>query len=117
MKRIFYLFLLAIATTTSAFCGKRELPITIHNGGPQSQNLEEDRCPIRLPISVYYDSDTNIIEIWCQDDNIQAEFFVYDEDGNVEAHSPYMNVAIHLTSSGNHSLLLKGDGWEAEAEF
>lgn len=67
MKRIFYLFLLAIATTTSAFCGKRELPITIHNGGPQSQNLEEDRCPIRLPISVYMvktiDSICQLVEI------------------------------------------------------
>lgn len=72
---------------------------------------------MHLPISANFDSDTNILEVWCQDDNIQAEVFVYDENGNVEAHSPYMNVAIQLTSSCNHTLLLKGDGWVAEGKL
>ena len=79
--------------------------------------MEIDRNPINLPITVYYDSDTNILEVWCTDDNIQAEVYIYDESGAVEAYSPYMNVALTLTSSGSHSVLIVGDGWEAESEF
>ena len=115
MKRIILLFLMAITMTTSAISEKREVPVHIHNGGRQSQNLKEDRNPINLPISVYYDSDTNILEVWCDDDNIQAEVYVYDESGAVEAYSPYMNVTMAFTSSDTHSILLIGEGWEGEA--
>ena len=76
--------------------------------------MERERTPISLPIAVYYDSDANILEVWCDNDNIQAEVFVYDETGTVEAYSPYMNISLQLSSSGSHTILLKGDGWEAE---
>ena len=118
MKKIILLFLMAIAMTTSAFSERSQISIRTHQNGENSDTLTEvDRNPINLPITVYYDSDANILEVWCADDNIQAEVFVYDESGVVEAYSPYLNVALTLTSSGSHSIIIVGDGWEAEGEI
>ncbi|MDE6291498.1 MAG: hypothetical protein K2M16_08195 [Muribaculaceae bacterium] len=117
MKKFILLFLISVAMTGTVFSEKRAVPTQVHNGGQQSQNIEDDRCPINLPIAVYYDSDTNILEVWCDDDNIQAEVYVYSESGAVEAFSPYMNVTLQLTSSTSHYILVKGDGWEGECDL
>lgn len=114
MKKIILLLLTAVAMATSAFAEKRALPMQVHNGGRLSHTIKEDRCPIDLPIVVFYDSDTNILEVWCDDDNVQAEVYVYDEAGTEEIYSPYMNVTFQLTSSTTHSIYIIGDGWEAE---
>ena len=105
---------MAVAMATSAFSEKRAIPLQTHQAGTQSENEKCDRNPINLPIAVYYDSDTNIIEVWCADDNIQAEVFVFDESGAVEAYSPCMNVTMTLTTSASYSIRLIGDGWEGE---
>ncbi|MDE5848907.1 MAG: hypothetical protein K2H38_02080 [Muribaculaceae bacterium] len=115
MKKIILLLVMVVAMTTSAFSGKRAIPLRTHQNGNHKENTEWIRTPINLPIAVFYDSDTNILEVWCDDDNIQAEVYVYDESGDVEAYSPYMNVTLTLTSSGSHSILLIGEGWEGEA--
>lgn len=117
MKKIIILFLLAVAMTIPAFSDRTRQHMEVHQTGPQSTNMERDRDPIQLPIAVFFDSDTNILEVYCDDDNIQAEVYVYNESGAVEAYSPYMNIALQLTSSTIHSIIIKGDGWEGESEF
>lgn len=118
MKKIILFFLMAVAMATSAYSEKRAVPMRTHQNGENSEYLTGvDRHPITLPIAVYYDSDTNILEVWCDDDNIQAEVFVYDESGTVEAYSSYMNVSLTLISSNSHSILLIGDDWEAEGKI
>lgn len=117
MKKIILLLLMAIAMTSSAFSERKSIVFLTHQTNTSKDNLEVDRNPIHLPIAVYYDSDTNILEVWCDDDNIQAEVYVYDESGTLEAYSPYMNVCLNITSSTTHSLLIVGDGWEAEGEI
>lgn len=108
---------MAIAMTSSAFSEQKSIVFLTHQTNSSKDNLEVDRNPINLPIAVYYDFDTNILEVWCDNDNIQAEVYVYDESGNVEAYSAYMNVALQLTSSSVHSILIIGDGWEAEGNI
>lgn len=117
MKKIILLFMFAFSMTTSTYSERQTLPMEIHEAGDSDFMTEKDRYPIQLPIVVFYDSETNIIEVWCDNDNIQAEVFVYDESGALEAYSPYMNMTLQLSSSTSHSILLKGDGWQAEAEF
>ncbi len=114
MKKTILLSIMAVAMTTSAFSEQKAIPMQTHQTGSADLSIMEARTPINLPISVYYDSDTNILEVWCADDNIQAEVYVYDDSGTVEAYSPYMNVALQLTPYHSHSILIKGDGWEAE---
>lgn len=117
MKKTIFLFLLTFVMATSAFSEKKALPMQIHKTGQHSQNMERIRTPIYLPIVVFYDSDTTVLEVWCDNDNVQAEVFVYDETGAQEAYSPYMNVAIQLTSGGSHSILIQGEDWYAEGSF
>ena len=114
MKKIILLFLMACAMTTSAFSERSQISLRTHQNGSSDILTTEERNPIQLPLAVYYDSDTNILEVYCDDDNIQAEVFVYDASGAEEAYSPYMNVALQLSSSPYHSILIIGDGWEAE---
>ena len=115
MKKIFLLFLLVVAMTSSAFSESNRIVLQTHQTGLSKDNLEIDRHPIILPIAVYYDSDTKLLEVWCDDDNIQAEVYVYDESDAIESYSPYMNVVLTLTSSNTHYILIKGEGWEGEA--
>lgn len=115
MKKFILLLLMTVAMTVPSYGGKTAVPLKAHESGSLKELGERDRNPIRLPIVVYFDSDTNILEVWCDDDNIQAEVYVYDETGAVEAYSAYMNVTIQLSSSNPHSVLIKGDGWEGEA--
>lgn len=117
MKKIILLFLLVVAMTTSTFSATRTIPLNTHKNTTSDINMDEEHSPIKLPIVVFYDSATNLIEVWCDNDNIQAEVYVYDESGAVEAYSPYMNVALQLTSSNSHSILIKGDDWEAIGKF
>lgn len=105
---------MAVAMATSAFSEQRAIPMQTHQTGSADLSIMEARTPINLPISVYYDSETNILEVWCADDNIQAEVFVFDESGAVEAYSPCMNVTLTLTTSASHSIRIIGDGWEGE---
>ena len=117
MKKFFLLFLFAVAMTTTAFSERTRLHMETHKGGADTDLTKKDRNPIQLPIAVFFDSDTNILEVYCDDDNIQAEVYIYDEYGNTEAYSPYMNVALQLSSSSTHSIRLIGDGWEGESNI
>lgn len=117
MKKNFLLLLMIVAMATPAFSERRASPLRTHQTGTSDMNTKPDRHPIQLPIVVYYDSDTNILEVYCDDDNIQAEVYVYDESHAVEAYSPYMNVTLQLASSTTHSILIIGDGWEAEGSL
>lgn len=116
MKKIILSLFMMIAMTPSVFSERQQQCLSTHQRDSDS-HYREDRDPINLPISVYYDSDTNLLEIWCADDNIQAEVYVYDESGAVEAYSPYMNVALQLTPSPTHSIHIIGDGWVGEASL
>ncbi len=117
MKKNIILLLLTVVMTTSAFGERTRLHMQTHQTGVSDQLTEEDRNPINIPIIVFYDSDTKILEVWCDNDNIQGEVYVYDEAGTLEVYSPYMNVCLTLTTSNYHSILMKGDGWEAEGYF
>ncbi len=108
---------MAVATATSVFSERARLHMQIHQAGSQSTNTEVDRIPIQLPISVYYDSDTNILEVWCDNDNIQAEVYVFDENEVIEYYSPNMNISVKLISENSHYIFLKGDQWESRCYF
>lgn len=116
MKKIILLMILLNSLTVMA--GERtDVHIDVSKTGDNTGMMDRERAPIRLPIAVFYDSDTNIAEVWCDNDNIQAEIYVYDENGAIEVYSPYMNVALQLTSNGTHYIKIIGDGWIAHGTF
>ncbi len=117
MKKFIFLFLLS-SSLLLAFAGERTpTSLDVYGKGTPGISLERDRAPIHLPISVFYDSDKNAVEVWCDNDNIQAEVFVYDEAGILEVYSPYMNVILPLKSGVSHTIIIQNDYWYAEGVF
>lgn len=106
--------LMAASIAFTAIADDVPIPIRTHQN---PDKLERDRNPINLPIKILFDAENNLIKVWCDNDNIQAEVFVYDQSGNLEAYSSYMNVCLTLTSSNSHSILIEGDVWVAEGCF
>lgn len=107
-----------LLTSLTVMAGERtDVHIDVSKTGDNTGMMDRERAPIRLPIAVFYDSDTNIAEVWCDNDNIQAEIYVYDENGAIEAYSSYLNVALQLTITSSHSIQIRGDGWIAQGNF
>lgn len=117
MKKIILLLAIVLTTTITTLAE----PVNVHKETHEVIDFEDDfginRNPLQLPITILYYPDQNVLEVWCDDDNIYGKVFVYDESGRQEAYSPYMNVSLPLSSTGNHSIIIKGDGWEAVGEF
>ncbi len=116
MKKIIFLFSLLISFYTGA-TERTKNHVPLHKSGTTDIDMERERTPIKVPIEVLYDSETNVIEIWCDNDNIQAEVYIYNNHGSLEFHSFYMNIVIPLISYGDHYIVLRGDGWEATGSF
>ncbi|MDE6022859.1 MAG: hypothetical protein K2G13_05080 [Muribaculaceae bacterium] len=116
MKKIILLMILLTSLTVMAG-ESNDVHIDVNKTGDNSGVMGRERTPIKIPIAVFYNSDTNIAEVWCEDDNIQAEIYVYDENGAIEVYSSYMNIAFQLTSNGSHYIKIIGDGWIAHGTF
>ena len=114
MKKIFLFLFMVVAMTSTIMAEKTTIPI---RGQIPGEDLERNRNPINLPIKVIYDSDANAVEVWCDDDNIRGEIFVYDETGVLEGYSAYMNVSIELTNKSCHCIIIRGDYWESIGYF
>lgn len=115
MKKILLLLFVALATTIGVWAEDIPIPISVHENSDESSIRLKN--PISIPLVVFFDSDTNIVKVWCDNDNIQAEIYVYDENGAIEVYSSYMNVALQLTSNGTHYIKIIGDGWIAHGTF
>ncbi len=114
MKRIFLMLFMATAMYASVSAENRPIPMRVHESATKPVR---PRAPLNLSIQVIFDSNTNMVTILCDNDNICGEVYIYDQSGELEAYSPYMNISIQLYSSGSHTIIIKGDGWVAEGVF
>lgn len=105
---------MAFVLTATAATDEVSIPMRTHE---DHKDPEVNRAPINLPIKVLFNSTENTVSVWCDDDNVQAEIFIYEESGIMETYSPYMNVVLPITTTGTHSIIIKGDGWYAEGDF
>lgn len=117
MKKVLLLLSLVFSTTVFAIADRNVINTETHEKGAESEDLGPERSPLNLPIIVIYDSDTHTVEVWCDNDNIMAEVFIFNDSGVLEASSRYMNVVIPIHSSGNHTIIIQGDGWYAEGSI
>lgn len=117
MKKIFLMVFIALATVCSvsgkdgAAPSKRHLPITEK---AKQNEFKMHRAPMRLPIEVIHDSDTQTIEV-STDSDLQGEVCLY-HDGTLIDSSPEINVTFPLPFSyGEYTVNITGDWWEATA--
>lgn len=117
MKKVILLLMMLVAMTTTVMSERKSPNLSAHEVGSYEDDSVIERTPIYLPIKVFYETDTKVIEVLCDNDNICGEVYIYDQSGELEAYSPYMNISIQLYSSGSHTIIIKGDGWVAEGVF
>lgn len=117
MKKIILFLFMAISIAITASADPVPVPKETHEIEDPNNDYGPDRSPINLPIKILYDAATNIVEVWCDDDNISGEVFIYNEAGALEEYSAYMNVEIELTNKGGHCIIIRGDYWESIGYF
>lgn len=99
---------------TSATGERKRVQLNYHQTNSIDEQSDEHRDPTQIPIIIFIDDENCIMEILCDNDNVQAEVFIYDEFGNIMEYFPYLNVITYLPSSP-YSIIIKGDGWYAES--
>lgn len=86
--------------------------------GHGTTNTTVKRCPMRLPIEVYYDSKASAIEVR-GDVECEAVVYLRDANGNVLAFSSDINTMLEIPQgfSGILLIYIEGDAWTAYGEI
>lgn len=105
----------AIAFT--AFSEGTPVLMDFHNKNNSNQNTTVDRAPARIPaIEVYYDSEVQTIEV-VGDEYVEAEVFLYDEEGTFVDYSSTLNTIFSVSAPGSYRILIQSGNWYAEGEI
>lgn len=85
-----------------------------HQLGYGNNSTKVRRSPLRLPIDVFYNNDTHQIEV-TSDDEVSAQVFLCDENGNTLDYSPSINAVLDVPSNYNGPIIIRieGDDWIA----
>lgn len=85
-----------------------------HQLGYGNNSTKVCRSPLRLPIDVFYNNDTHQIEV-TSDDEVSAQVFLCDENGNTLDYSPSINAVLDVPSNYNGLIIIRieGDDWIA----
>lgn len=72
------------------------------------------RSPMRIPADVYYDNELRQIEIY-GDENLNAQIYLCDENGNIIAYSSTVNTILDVPDSysGTFSIRIESENWDA----
>lgn len=78
------------------------------------KNTTAHRTPYLFPLDVYYDDETRQIEVE-GDENIEAQVFVCDENGNTLDYSPYINnvLSVPYSYQGVIVIRIENEDWIA----
>ncbi len=116
MKKLIILAGLLLAMANIAFADQESVIMKYNSQHYPSQKEQVNRTPMHLPIEVVYDSDTHKIEV-SGDESLEAEVFLYDENGIIVDYSSSLNSDFTVLTSGIYIIQIQGDGWYAEGEI
>lgn len=116
MKKFLLLFIAALSISSTINAEKKELKLTYHRRVPSGNNSHIERAPIRLPIDVYYDSETGIIEV-AGDETLEADVTLCDETGAALDYSPVINANFTVEGLNPAYVLIEGENWYATADL
>ena len=116
MKKFLLLFIAALFFTGSMNAEKKELSLKFRSKGTSGAKGHIERAPIRLPIDVYYDYDTGIIEV-AGDDTLEADVTLCDETGAALDYSPVINATFTVEGLNPAYVLIEGENWYATADL
>lgn len=118
MKKYLLLFGVIISFAIQAYPSQTDVYMTIFIKGHVEKNTAVHRSPMLLPVNVFYDSDAHQIEV-TGDDEVVAQIFLCDENGNVLDYSPSINAVLQIPSnySGVIIIRIENEDWSATGEI
>ncbi len=113
MKKILLILTaLIVSYITPLTVNCENIPINIHRETDPDKNTSFDRAPMRLPIEVIFNADSNTIEVKAPE-YLEGEVYIQDSMFNLEAYSPTLNVLLQVSNRGPYTITIKGMGWYA----
>lgn len=116
MKKVIILAGLLLFMSFTAFADQRGVFMDIYIKSNPEKNMEVNRSPMRLSIEVIYDSDTHKIEV-TGNKAIEAEVFLYDVNGILEAYSSTLNTDFTVFTPGTYIIQIQSNEWYAEGKI
>lgn len=117
MKKLLLLFVAILAIWSQAFAKESDdtppsQPVGLEFHRFNNPGNGPHRAPFSLNISVFFDSDLNLLEV-LSDDDISAEVFLYLNDVLIN-YSSQLNTSFQITNiQGLYKIVIMGDSWEA----
>ena len=115
MKKIISLLgALFIIASLQTYAEKSKVIMQSNKTGNVNSSTTIHRSPMRIPADVYYDNELRQIEIY-GDENLNAQIYLCDEDGNIIAYSSTVNTLFYIPDSysGTLSIRIETDNWIA----
>lgn len=118
MRKYLLLIGVIISIGIQAFASKSAIYMDIAKRGRSDKCTTVRRSPMQFPIDVFYDNETHQIEI-VGDEELAAQVFLCDENGNTFDYSPCINAVLDIPSnySGLIIIRIEGEDWIATGKI
>ena len=108
--------MLLLCITQISYAEQRGVFLEFHRKSTPEKHTEVNRAPMRVPIEVIYDSDTQKLEI-IGTESLEVEVFFYRANGVLEGYSSTLNCEFIISTPDSYIIQILGDGWYAEGEI
>lgn len=118
MKKYLLLIVVMISIGIHAFASKSEIYMDISKRGRRDKSTTVRRSPMLFPIDVFYDNGTHQIEV-IGDEELVAQVFLCDENGNTLDYSPCINAVLDVPSNYTDLIIIRieCEDWIATGEI
>ena len=118
MKKFLLIIGVLISISIQAFAAKYGVCMEYHQLGQGTQSTTVRRSPLRLPADVFYNNETHQVEVMSSDE-LSAQVFLCDENGNTLDYSPCINAVMDIPSnySGLIIIRIEGEDWIATGKI
>lgn len=112
MKKIITI-LFAVCAFTLAYAEPKNVPVK-YERKEGNKNLGGNKSPMRLPVDLFYDSDTRVLSVET-DGSLEGAVYVFDWSGNLADSSDSLNCSFILGGKGVYIVRLTGAHWTGSA--
>lgn len=114
MRKYLLLIGIMLSIGIQAFASKNGVYMDIAKYGRRDKSTTVRRSPMQIPVEVFYDNETHQIEV-VGDDELAAQVFLCDENGNTLDYSPCINVVLDVPYSdyGMITIRIESEDWIA----
>lgn len=118
MKKYLLLIGVIISISIQAFASQSAVYMDFTKRGRSDNATTVRPSPMLSPIDVLYDNETKQIEV-VSDEELVAQVFLCDENGNTVDYSPCINVVLDAPSNYNGLIFIRieGEDWIATGKI